>query len=919
MKTVLKLNRRVSSLVVVASVLLSAFAVLSPSFSKPADAAPRTKYTVCHRTNAIKNPYRRITVAWSSVDAPPSQNQTPNGHDAVSHDGPVFNVADPVGSHGTTPRDSGLGPEAGGSNNRWGDIFNVTRNNDSNSNNWTTEGEAIFNGATFTLDDNVTRQACKTMTPQEYIASEREEDPNISMASIMAELDEMAAAEDIQLKSQLTGGSFSSWYEACTSNCDDVTSINSALGEVPQPSVTTQAPTSVLPTSATLNGTITPLSNAMYWYFELSPTNDFTESNAAISNKPSTAQGPSSAVGPVTVTTNVTGLTSNTTYYYRTVGFLESGAGESVVESFYYGEVKQFNSSFPAVTTEPATSVTGTTATINGTGTSNGAASDVRFTWGTRSDLTGGDTASNVTPTPPSLLSTDANAAFSLSLSGLTPGTTYYFRATITNSNGTADGVIREFTTPGPPVVTTVTATSVSETTATINGTGTTNGADSTVTFTWGTTSDLSGVDTQTGVTATPGTLTDPKTNEPFSLVLTGLTGGTTYYFKAVISNTNGTRSGSILNFTTSTPVNQNVATPPEVTTEPATSVTGTTATINGTGTSNGATSTVAFTWGTSPTLASNNTTVNASPSSLDANASGTAVSAALTGLTPGTTYYFRTSITNTNGSADGVIREFTTPSVSAATADPLGRVIGTAWFDINRNNRRDTGEPLLPGVDVQLTQTGVTSQSFGVVRKTNFAMKTNDDGAFDFPDLTPGTYLITSVLPAEFGIQESWDSTGDNDWKVTVTVVALDTSRGDFAAIGSAQADGTVEGGGGGSLDATWTGFDQKDDTNDDVTFTAKLATDGDFTLTGLPTGKYSVKATSKSGRTLVAPSTLRVTSKGATLTLNGITMNVKIVGFLPQTGVMNMFLPFGFATMLLPAGVAVTAATRRRRASRL
>lgn len=903
--------------------LLSAVAVLVPSFSKPADAAPRTKFTICHRTNAIKNPYRRITVAWSSVNA------DGNGHDNSSHDGPVFDIGDPTATpprtardtHGTTPRDSGLGPEAGGGNDRWGDIFNVSRttgpaSDRQNSNNWTTAGEAIFNGATFTLD-GVTKQACKTMSAVEYIESEFE--AGIPIADIVAELDEMEAAEDTLLKSQLTGGSFSSWYDSCTSSCNDVTAISSALSEVPQANVTTESPSAVLPTSATLNGTITPLSNSMLWYFELSITNDFTESNSDIINEPSSPLGPSTAVGPVNVTRNVTGLTAGTTYYYRTVGIIASGSGDSAVESFYYGVVKQFNSNYPAVTTEPATSVTETTATINGTGTSNGAASTVTFTWGTQPELSGGDTTSNATPTPPSLLSTDANTAFSLNLTGLTPGTTYYFRASITNTNGSADGIIRQFTTPGPPVVTTVIATSVTETTATINGAGTTNGANSTVTFTWGTRSDLTGGDTQTGVAATPGSLTDPLTNEPFALNLTGLTGGTRYYFQAVITNSNGTRSGSILNFITLTPVNQNVVTPPEVTTEPATSVTGTTATINGTGTSNGATSTVTFTWGTSSTLASGTTTVNATPSSLDANASGTAVSSALTGLTPGTTYYFRTSITNTNGSADGVIREFTTPSVSSATADPLGRVIGTAWFDINRNNRRDAGEPLLPGVDVQLTATGVTGQSAGTVRKTNYVMKTTSDGSFDFPDLPAGTYLITSLLPDEFGIQESWDTTGNSDWKVTVTVVALETSRGDFAAIGSAQADGTVDGGDGGTLDATWAGFDQKDGTNDDVVFTAKIATDDEFTLTGLPTGKYTVKATSKSGRTLVSSSTLRVTSTGATLTLNGITMKVKIVGFLPQTGVMNMFLPFGFATMLLPAGVAVTVATRRRRTSRL
>jgi hypothetical protein len=50
--------------------------------------------------------------------------------------------------------------------------------------------------------------------------------------------------------------------------------------------------------------------------------------------------------------------------------------------------------------------------------------------------------------------------------------------------------------------------------------------------------------------------------------------------------------------------------------------------------------------------------------------------------------------------------------AVEANNDETLGRVIGIAWFDINRNNRRDPGEPLLPGVDVQLIPRGVTGQS---------------------------------------------------------------------------------------------------------------------------------------------------------------------------------------------------------------
>ena len=95
-------------LMAVATLVAVAGCVSTPMFSSPAHAArtKATKFEVCHRTNAIKNPYRLISVAWSSV------NPDNNGHDNPVHDGPVFDIANPTASHGTTPRDSGLGAEA---------------------------------------------------------------------------------------------------------------------------------------------------------------------------------------------------------------------------------------------------------------------------------------------------------------------------------------------------------------------------------------------------------------------------------------------------------------------------------------------------------------------------------------------------------------------------------------------------------------------------------------------------------------------------------------------------------------------------------------------------------------------------------------------------------------------------------------
>src|SRR6185312_7568487 len=79
------------------------------------------------------------------------------------------------------------------------------------------------------------------------------------------------------------------------------------------------------------------------------------------------------------------------------------------------------------------------------------------------------------TPTPSQkVVSLSAAEGVSASLSGLAPGTTYHFQLVAENSSGTVHGADETFTTaspPGAPTATTGIATSVGETTATLNGT----------------------------------------------------------------------------------------------------------------------------------------------------------------------------------------------------------------------------------------------------------------------------------------------------------------------------------------------------------------------------------------------------------------------------------------------------------------
>jgi hypothetical protein len=322
----------------------------------------------------------------------------------------------------------------------------------------------------------------------------------------------------------------------------------------------------------------------------------------------------------------------------------------------------------------------------------------------------------------------------------------------------------------------------VQPTTATLNGHLTGNGnALASISFKWGTSSSLASGNTITVANTT--SLVSNAVQYPVLGNITGLTGGTTYYFEVSGTYAGGasTTSGGILSFVTPAAV-----VPPTTTTNAATSVDETTATINGLGTSNGASSSLTFTWGTSSTLASGNTTVTPSQSPLAPSAVNSPAFANLTGLTGGTTYYFRITISNTNGTVNGSILQFTTlaattttsttsttsttvapttvaptnvppttapPSAPAPTVPSVqnnsvgGNVTGSVWFDLDENDQKDSTEPWLPGVTVLLT--GGTSQS----------AVTDTAGAFNFLGLTPGSYVVRAVLPSGESIRATWDS----------------------------------------------------------------------------------------------------------------------------------------------------------------
>jgi hypothetical protein len=98
-----------------------------------------------------------------------------------------------------------------------------------------------------------------------------------------------------------------------------------------------------------------------------------------------------------------------------------------------------FDSTKPVATTNAASSITATDATLNGTASDGGAATTAEFEYGTTASY-----GSSVAAAPATIA---GSTAVSATLVGLTCGMTYHFRLDATNNAGTSNGADQTFTT----------------------------------------------------------------------------------------------------------------------------------------------------------------------------------------------------------------------------------------------------------------------------------------------------------------------------------------------------------------------------------------------------------------------------------------------------------------------------------------
>lgn len=313
----------------------------------------------------------------------------------------------------------------------------------------------------------------------------------------------------------------------------------------------------------------------------------------------------------------------------------------------------------PVVTSGSASAITQVSATVSGTITNTGCSAITAY------GIEYSTTAGFANGTGTAVASSNLSAGnFSSALTGLVTATTYYYHAWATNSAGTSYGTEGTFTTasPDPQILVSSLAgfgnvclnTTAGPGSFTITGTNLT-AADITVAALNGFTYSTSSAGTYTSsltLTQTGGSYSQEIFVKFAPVALQSYNGNITVNGGGVSAPVDVAATGAGVN------------TQASLTTGAATSITYNSASIAGTITATGCTSVTAYGFEYSTT---NNFTPGSGTVVAASNLNAGAFSAALSGLSPVTVYYYRSFATNGGGTAYGVQQSFTTAPVPIA------------------------------------------------------------------------------------------------------------------------------------------------------------------------------------------------------------------------------------------------------------
>jgi len=426
-----------------------------------------------------------------------------------------------------------------------------------------------------------------------------------------------------------------------------------------RPTVTSSGATNITATSVTLGGNVTSTGGAAL--SARGVVYSLTNANPTTADSLKLAAGTSTGA----FTVNVASLKAGKLYYYRAYA-------TNIVGTAYSTPTATFTTALtlPTVTlNSPAsTDLTGTTVTLGGNVTLDGGTAITQrgVVYSIYADPVLGLADSVIAAPPPT------TGAFTVPVTGLTPGTTYYFKAYAKNSLGTSYSAFASFKTQAAPTVTTPLSAGITSVVAWLSGNVTSDGGLAITER--GVVYSITAINANpliggTGVTK----VTSAGTTGQFwvSTLALPLPGGTAYSFKAYATNASGTiYTTPVATFTT--------LIPPTVMTPTSVGITMTTATLGGDVTLGGDT---AITERGVVCSATNGDPLIGGVGVTQLTATGTTgvFTVNFTGLTAATSYSFKAYAINSGGTTYTTpVATFTTLTPPVLTTPTIADLIGT-------------------------------------------------------------------------------------------------------------------------------------------------------------------------------------------------------------------------------------------------
>lgn len=275
---------------------------------------------------------------------------------------------------------------------------------------------------------------------------------------------------------------------------------------------------------ATLKGTVNPDGGETKTYFEYGTSTSYGSKTAEVNV--------GSGSTPLEQSQAISGLSANTVYHYRIVASNPSGSSQGIDRTFT-------TVGAPAISGLSATPeyISGESAKLGASVDPNGQSTTYQFEYGTVSG-----TYTNVVPVPAESAGSGYEPVFvSVNITGLTQGTTYYWRVSATNASAKVSSSQSSFLSSFHPSFQIKPVSEMTRTAVTLNATVK---STSTYWFEYGTTTSY-GIKT---LVKNPG-----GSEVSISERISGLKSNTLYHYRLVTENGAGTHASFDQTFTTAT------------------------------------------------------------------------------------------------------------------------------------------------------------------------------------------------------------------------------------------------------------------------------------------------------------------------------------------------------------------------------